>query len=309
MSSLLRHSCYRTGLTLILFGVFLGLSSSSLAANTQIKAFSLKERQFLVNTFQKEGFSPHYLKKVFYDQRLQKYKMVVSRNIYNQEDKRNYANFLTPYSTRKAYRFSRKWRTLLARAQKKFGVDKEVIVAILLVETGLGSTFGQYPTLSVYTSMVTAHHQFQRQQRKPKKLETQEEKYFRERLAYKANWARKELKSLLTLGKEKRLNIFSLKGSFSGAFGLPQFLPSSYQQWGKDYDNDGTINLFWVPDAVYSTANYLQKHGWTRGLHRKSNRKAVWEYNHSDIYVDTVLTVASNVKYRTQPQQVALKKK
>ena len=91
---------------------------------------------------------------------------------------------------------------------------------------------------------------------------------------------------------------FYYKGSYAGAFGIPQFLPTSYLKWGIDSDNSGSVNLYWYPDAIYSVANYLREHGWKPGLSQEKQEKVIWEYNHSKTYVDTVLKAARKLKIR-----------
>src|SRR5262249_25506728 len=103
-----------------------------------------------------------------------------------------------------------------------------------------------------------------------------------------------------------------LRGSGSGALGIPQFLPRSYLWYGVDGDGDGSISLYDADDAIPSCAKYLQHYGWKPGLSRKEQRNVIWGYNHSDAYIDTVLwlsdEVASPSPERTpEPVQVAKK--
>jgi membrane-bound lytic murein transglycosylase B len=117
-----------------------------------------------------------------------------------------------------------------------------------------------------------------------------------ERLSVKAEWAKQELAALLKIILQTKQNPIRFLGSFAGAFGIPQFLPTSYIKWGYDSDNNGTVNLFLVPDAIYSTANYLKAHGWKKGLYLESNKEVIYTYNNSDIYVETVLNIAKKIK-------------
>jgi len=79
-----------------------------------------------------------------------------------------------------------------------------------------------------------------------------------------------------------------------GAFGFPQFLPSSYLVYAIDGDEDGTIDLFNSADAIYSTALYLHEVGW--GKSRKSQFQALYAYNHEKEYVRTVLAYADRLR-------------
>ena len=87
-----------------------------------------------------------------------------------------------------------------------------------------------------------------------------------------------------------------IPGSFAGAMGLPQFMPTSILAYGKDGNNDGTIDLQTHPDAMASIANYLKKHGWRPGISRKKAEKVIYHYNHSDYYVKAVLKIAKRLE-------------
>ncbi len=263
--------------------------------------FSRKERQKLIQLFENTEFDKKSIRSIFFDQRLKKMPVIVNRNVKNKEVKRNYDNFLTPYSIRLANRFARKWRTMLAKASRKFGVDREVLVAVLLVETGFGNILGRYPIVSVYSSIITEN--YKQHQCMLSRLKGCLDTKSRARLNEKAKWAEKELRALIEISENFNGSLFHLKGSYAGAFGIPQFLPSSYLKWGYDSDRSGSVNLFLFPDAIYSTANYLKAHGWQKGLHSPVNRNVIWEYNHSRIYVDTIFKVAQKV--RVHPPNLA----
>lgn len=264
------------------------------AANQAIESFTNEERQKLLNLFSETQFEEQEMRRIFFDQRLKKMPVVVNRNVNNKELKRNYATFLTPYAIHLANRFARKWRTMLARASRKFGVDREILVAVLLVETGFGNILGCYPIISVYSSIIIENL-------RQKTCESYQfndclDDFSRKRLNRKAIWAEQELKALVTIAKKLERSPYFLRGSYAGAFGIPQFLPSSYLKWGYDSDQNGSVNLFLFPDAIYSTANYLKAHGWQKGLHHSQNRNVIWEYNHSTIYVDTIFKVARQIR-------------
>ena len=76
----------------------------------------------------------------------------------------------------------------------------------------------------------------------------------------------KELGEFLKLAQEERRDPFSFTGSFAGAMGMPQFMPSSFRQWAVDFDGDGRRNI-WnsIPDVAASVANYMKQHGWQTG--------------------------------------------
>ena len=136
------------------------------------------------------------------------------------------------------------WRThadLLARAEREHGVPASVITAIIGVETRYGAVTGRYRAVDALTTLTVAG------------------------LSRSAFFGR-ELRELVLLGREERLDLDTLSGSYAGALGLPQFIPSSYRAYAIDFDADGRRDLLASPaDAIGSVANYLARHGWQRG--------------------------------------------
>ncbi|WP_123769936.1 lytic murein transglycosylase B [Vulcaniibacterium tengchongense] len=145
-------------------------------------------------------------------------------------------------------------RARLARAEAQYGVPAEVIVAILGVETSYGANTGRYPVLDALYTLAFAYPR----SGDPAKAdrENRREAFFRG-----------ELGQLFALGKEAGLDITALTGSYAGAMGWGQFMPSSYREFAVDGDGDGKRDLFGNLDDVFaSVANYfVKKGGWVRG--------------------------------------------
>jgi membrane-bound lytic murein transglycosylase B len=121
------------------------------------------------------------------------------------------------------------------------GVPAEYIVAIIGVETNYGSNTGSYRVLDALYSLAFGY---------PKR----------------APFFAGELAQLFALGRDERIDVSTLNGSYAGAMGLGQFMPSSYRLWGKDGDGDGKRDLIGDTDDVFaSIANYFVVHGWQRG--------------------------------------------
>ena len=280
----------------LLFISFFVLSGNLLASGTL--PFYSHETDYLIELYKTKGFEEKFLKDIFRDERLEKRMKLIKKNVVNKESKRNYDSFTDAYSMKLAAKFSKRWRSKLRKASQEFDVDPEVIVAILLVETGFGRNTGKYPVISVFSSILVRHHNHQELYDVMDELHD-EDVHTLNRLEKKAIWAEEELEALLTIAQQGSHSPFKLKGSYAGAFGMPQFLPSSYLKWGFDSDKNGSVNLFLEPDAIYSIANYLSEHGWKRGLNLKknkeANREAIWGYNHSTHYVNTVLKVAKKL--------------
>jgi len=129
---------------------------------------------------------------------------------------------------------------ILAKAEKKYGVPAEIIVAILGVETRFGRIEGGYRLIDSLTTLVVDY---------PRRS-----KFFK-----------KELEHVLLLSREEKFDPKTLMGSYAGAIGKPQFMPSSYRSYAIDFDGDGIRDLLNnTADAVGSVASYLAKHGWQK---------------------------------------------
>jgi len=200
------------------------------------------------------------------------------------ESKDIYAKFLTPAVAAQGRAYIQAHHSTLSRAEAQYGVAPEVIVGILTVESGLGSNTGKYPVFNVFASLAVMDS--------PEIIrELDLESAGRDRLKKKAAWARRELQVFLEYCAAYRLDPFTYCGSWAGAMGFCQFLPSSLKNCGVSASGKGPVDLFTHDDAIFSIACYLKKSGFQR-QNRASWRRAVLSYNHSDAYVDTVLTLA-----------------
>ena len=150
--------------------------------------------------------------------------------------------------------FMARHRDALARVEARTGVPAEIIVAIIGVETSYGANTGSYPVVDALYTLAFAYPRTGDPAKADR--ENRREAFFRGELA-----------QLFALGKEQRLDVTTLKGSYAGAMGWGQFMPSSYREFAADGNGDGRIDLFNSTDDVFaSIANYfVEKGGWTRG--------------------------------------------
>ncbi|GAB4042093.1 MAG: hypothetical protein Fur0014_14060 [Rubrivivax sp.] len=134
----------------------------------------------------------------------------------------------------------------LTRAEQRFGVPSEIVIGILGVETYYGRILGNFRTLDV---LATLAFDFPAGR-------SDRSAYFRE-----------ELEELLVLARREQRAPSDFMGSFAGAVGLPQFMPGSINRHALDFDGDGHVDLLKSPaDAIGSIAQFLQTHGWQRGM-------------------------------------------
>ena len=137
--------------------------------------------------------------------------------------------------------FWREHAAALARAEAEFGVPAEIIVAIIGVETYYGRNVGRYRVIDALTTLAFDYPR-------------------------RGSFFRGELREFLLLARDEGFSPLVAKGSFAGAFGVPQFMPGSVRRYAIDYDGDGRIDLWQSgDDAIGSVANYLARHDWLRG--------------------------------------------
>jgi membrane-bound lytic murein transglycosylase B len=149
--------------------------------------------------------------------------------------------FLTDKRIGGGIAFMAEHRDELARVSSATGVPPEYIVAIIGVETSYGAITGKYRALDALYTLAFSY---------PKR----------------APFFAGELAQLFALGKEEGIDVATLQGSYAGAMGWGQFMPSSWRNWGRDGDGDGRRDLLGDPEDVFaSIANYFVAHGWERG--------------------------------------------
>jgi membrane-bound lytic murein transglycosylase B len=183
------------------------------------------------------------------------------------------------------------------KAQTKFGVKPSVITAIILVETKFGRYMGTRSILNTLSTMASLTEPQPREylwEHLPAKNRYDRNQYD-QKADQKAAWAYKELQAFLTYTQQHQIDTVSIKGSYAGALGLAQFMPSNIIAYGKDGNGDGRIDLFDDADAIFSIANYLKHFGWEPGIDRKKAYKAVYHYNHSSYYVNTILEITDQL--------------
>jgi membrane-bound lytic murein transglycosylase B len=262
----------------ILLGV-LGLAAGVRAETPPVAYVGLKY------SLVRQGLDKDYVFKAFADPRNSFLPDVVRKIAFlRKESPEIYKQFLTPEVVARGRAYLAAHRTALSSAEARFGVAPEVIVAILTVESGLGSNTGKYPVFNVFASLAVMDN--------PEVIQEAGLSASPDRLKKKAAWARRELAIFLEYCAAHHLDPFSLCGSWAGAMGFCQFLPSSLQRCGVAANGKGPVDLFTHDDAIFSIACYLHKSGFQRA-NRASWRRAVYSYNHSDAYVDTVLTLAN----------------
>lgn len=170
----------------------------------------------------------------------------------------------------------------LTALEKKTSVDPYTSVTMLRIETNFGKVLGDRPVLNNLYSLYLISPRTKRKQ-----------------------FALNQISCFLKIAKANNWDIFSIKGSWAGAFGLPQFIPCTYKAYAIDGDGDGIIDIFKMKDAFANAANLLEKCGWVR-----NKRKALLCYNGWGFYADLALKYRKSVRvvYAKQKLMLVLKK-
>jgi len=159
------------------------------------------------------------------------------------------SRFIDPVRTAAGVKFWQDNRETLARAEKETGVPAEIVVGIIGVETIYGQQTG---TFRVMDSLSTLAFDFPANHPRAKE---------------RSEFFKAELEQYLGLAHRNKIDPFSLKGSFAGAMGMPQFMPSSWVKYAVDFDGDGKVDLFNSPaDIIGSVANYFKAFKWQPGM-------------------------------------------
>jgi membrane-bound lytic murein transglycosylase B len=148
--------------------------------------------------------------------------------------------FVTQNRIKLGKKFMRENRALLARAEKETGVPASIITAIIGVETYYGRSKGRTP---VFDSLTTLSFDYPPRSR----------------------FFRSELEQFLLLAREENIDVSTIRGSYAGAMGVPQFISSSYRRYAVDFDGDDKRDLWSsTADVIGSVANYFKVHGWQK---------------------------------------------
>ncbi len=186
------------------------------------------------------------------------------------------ANFVNSQRIKNGLIFWRKYQQPLRRAERKYGVPQEIIVALIGVETFYGEHQGNFRTLDALTTLAFDY---------PRRS-----KFFRD-----------ELENFLLLAREQQFDLLDIRGSYAGAMGIPQFMPSSYRNYAVDFNGNSRVDLLNEPvDAIGSIGNYLKGYGWIR--HGRISVRATVEATDAAKFTDTPRTLEDWEKVGVAPE-------
>lgn len=212
---------------------------------------------------------------------------------------------VTSQSVDMSLRFLNENQDSLKKAYQKYKIPPQVISALLWIETRHGDDRGSFHIVSVFLHLLQAQRPENRKALTEMAIEINQKtkeytvrnlrKVMKERSRQRARWAKEQILALTQIHRQKKLDLKTLKGSFAGAFGIPQFIPSSYRDFAKASRAKTSPDLYHVGDAIMSVANYLRRHGWNN---RKTGAQiaALMKYNNSRDYAESILEISARLK-------------
>jgi membrane-bound lytic murein transglycosylase B len=285
----------------ILFLIFClsGLAQAQTVVNIHPDA------KWLKSELQRMGLPKKFVADAMKDYQSESFETVVRLNLLGFLKPPQHMDLVTPQAVSESSLFLKQNKKDFEQAQARYQVAPDVISALLWIETRHGDNLGQFHTVSVFLHLLQADRSANRKELTRMALEQNKslkeyssselKKKMSERTKRKAKWARDEIRALASIYTKGQLNLRTLKGSYAGAFGLAQFLPSSYRDYARSIHAKAHPNLMKPSDAILSVAHYLSRHGWKNQKPKKKVR-ALMTYNNSRDYADSILEISRRVK-------------
>jgi membrane-bound lytic murein transglycosylase B len=218
-----------------------------------------------------------------------------------------YRRLLRPAAVVAARRCRARYANAFESAEHAHGVPASLLTAVLFVESACGRLTGSHLVFTRLAQLAMANapdnvaYNLVRFSDADGSVRPSVAAQVRDRARELEQTFYPEVRALFSVADRMGVGVFDIRGSRAGAFGYPQFLPSSYLEDGIDADGDGRVSLYDPADAAASCARYLARHGWRSGLAGAERRAVIWQYNHSGAYVDAVLTLAARIANAPAP--------
>lgn len=306
------------------FYYFLALTAALIFTSAKISfssfiggSYDLKVKFFspVIKKLLKKGADSSFVYLLINDPNVKFNEKFVKINITGYLKKVDYSKNYNYRSVKACRKFLKDNEQLLDNVENIYKIPKEIITSIVWIESKFGDVTGAYNIAGVFMSAAMADQmqfynmnmdEIRRQIINDTNEFKRHEKKLSDRTLKKVDWAINELLALNKIHRNATIEVNKIEGSWAGAFGIPQFLPSSFLKCAVDGNQDGIVDLYNIEDAVFSVANYLKKSGWSNSL--ESKKKAVFQYNNSDSYVDAVLILASKLEEYALKQEDVIEK-
>lgn len=282
------------------------LTSFCLQVITQAQTITVTSApniQYLKKKLKQKKLTPRFISAILKTYDPDSFPSVMRLNMLGFLNPPQHSVLVTDEGVQKSQEFIETNKKAFLRTERRDHVPSSVIAALLWVETKHGKLTGRFHVLSAFAHMVQTTRpdvikeltnlavESEKSKARPTKHLA---KMMRERAKRKADWALDQLKSLEQLYKKDRKMAEELQGSFAGAFGISQFIPSSYWTYAKPLKIGKVADLYNPDDAISSVGNYLKKEGWN-SRKRKRQMKALMHYNNSQDYAESILDLSEKI--------------
>jgi membrane-bound lytic murein transglycosylase B len=279
----------RTITYFLIIMIFLLFSASSWA-------WSEISRVFIEESLVERGLDKSLVQSMVYDSRISLRPDIVIQNLFYSSptgtEEQPTIMRIDPKQIESGRNFIKEHKEFLSSVEKRFGTSPQIITAILIVESRLGTYPMPYNVVTAYTNLaflLNPDYFKEIQELYADKYPLLNDEATINMAQRKAKWALGELYHLVYIANKLEIDPLSIMGSFAGALGPAQFIPSTFRNYGVDGDGDGIINPFNMKDANASIGHYLKSSGWSEDASLEKKRKAIWRYNRSHVYVNTIM--------------------
>ncbi len=263
-------------------------------------------KSFIVRKLDREKFNPEFARLLMRDYETKDFHSVLELNILLYLRKSDYHGpQVSDVAVFEVKEFRSRYMKALSKAEARFGVSAFVVASLLWMESRLGKNMGDFHVPSVYLHLLQGPRKsvqnllISRAGKFSDSVTVADQKEIVARTHRKAKWAIEELRALQRVHGWKWKIQQNLRGSFSGAFGIPQFLPSSYARWARPFIKSRQPFIDLPEDAIMSVAYYLKDHGWNKA-NDDMQLSALYKYNNSHDYAAAILELAKRVETESQ---------
>lgn len=261
-------------------------------------AQNLKGWDYLYYLMQEEGVETKELREIFSNNKMPRWTHIPFKPK-PREPSNIYKRLNTAKNRNNALEFYKKYKSYFDKAELRYGVPSSIVLAIIQIESGCGRNTGnkrvfyRLARLSAIAEIKNVKKTIEQAKKKDRNVNPGE-------YMARAHWLQDtflpHLIATIKFAKQLGKHPLDVRGSYSGAVGLPQFLPGNVLKYGVDGNRDGKIDIYDARDAIPSTAHFLMAHGWKRGVKWRKQRKVIRGYNNSDPYIDTVMDMAKDLR-------------
>lgn len=253
-------------------------------------------RSFVEGLLVAEGLDPERVRSIMQDKRVSICPDIVVKNLFFSSPKGSGQKpdvmEIDPRQIERGRDFMKENDAVLSAVEERFGASPRIITAILIIESRLGTYPMPYNVVNAYANLafvLDPDYWKEIQNRYAEAYPQIQDDAMTVRAKRKAKWAVRELYHLYQIADRLEIDPLSVSGSFAGAMGPAQFIPSSFWIFGMDGDGDGLADPSNMTDAKFSMGRYLKKFGWAEEASVEQKRRAIWHYNRSHVYVNTVM--------------------